>query len=143
MFLGHYRQADRVASVADNSSSRSGALELDVGNGEETHVNLLTCRPSWPILLRPAAPPILKKNRHDSDGKQVPGSALSPYGTFFHGLAHQSDCVASVDVCFLAITDMEFDTVMEVLVYRQFLSIMEGLVYQGEVPSSGPDGTSS
>ena len=36
-----------------------------------------------PILLRPAAPPILKKNRHDpataNRSLQVPGSAISPH----------------------------------------------------------------
>ena len=38
-------------------------------------------------------------------------------------------------MCFLAITDIEFDTIMEVLMYCQFLSVMEVLVYQEEVPS--------
>ena len=65
-------------------------------------------------------------------GKQVPGSA------------HDGEELAKkVDVCFLTNTDIEFDTVMEVLMYRQFLSVMEVLVYQEEVPSSGQDGTSS
>ena len=54
-------------------------------------------------------------------GKQVPGSAISPYGTFFHSLPGGNGQETHVDLL------------------GQFISVMEVLVYQEELPSSGPD----
>ncbi len=47
------------------------------------------------LVATGGAPDLEEESARFCQGKQVPGSAISPDGVFFHGLAHQADRVAS------------------------------------------------
>jgi hypothetical protein len=48
------------------------------------------------LVATGGAPDLEEESARFCQGEQVPGSAVSPDGAFFHGLAHQAERVASV-----------------------------------------------